>query len=980
MCSIASKTKNADERKVLQMAQLMDHITYLSKEIGPRPAGTEEEQKAALYITEQFQKETGFGVDMEDFSSSSNVEAGLAVMAGVVVVVTVLAMIFPVLTIPAFILGVAAAVVYSLEEFDKPIISRVLSRGASQNVVAKYQPSNAEANKGSRRGSSRKIVLLAHYDTSNVTPPIVDRVESSPIPVALVCVAGIIAAAFFLLVRIFVAGGGGMGLLVLNVLSIIVLIICLYPIAKALLIRTSPYNEGATNNATGSAALIEIARRISHGSVSEAELAEAAGDDVVIHGEEAARAAGLIPEGVQLVYEAEALPPVPEIDEYDEEERLLSAKAAIAALTGQPVERKVYSSFARSQADPIPGEGEGFIDEGFAPEYGDFQREEDFAYAEMGEVSPDVYGAKVDEEPEAAEGFENAPSWFVAAQQNARKSENERAGSEPQIKRSRYTEAIESAERSLAQREEEIKAAKRAEREAAQRAREEEFRALMAAREAERAAASRAAIEQQEAAFASQEPLQEPVVASVDAGQQVNQDLGSTMAMPMHTPSAEIIAEALAADAAESTVQQVSEISEEPSSVEPSPVSLDASEIPIPPVEEMAQSRIAAIPSIDPADPYSSKPAEESRPSLAEQIPSVQEPAAKEAPVDTSDPSKSSILRRLRTSIPSLSGLLSPVDSPKGSVTRRSSSNDVDYSMEVPLDAASVPSISPVSNNSVVEIPRSRSGSLINRMRRPEEEALSDTPQQWLDVDQNFDPRSAGRDRGGWESFRPEEAAGERSGNVDASSEEVSTPDIRRRWQGGAYSRVQLGHVSTLSGEDAEADTPIEEELVELETERPIAEEIEQIYHFRNPQFNMEIWFVAIGSDGESHDGARAFVEEHRDELRGAMMIEIESLGAGSLSVAKEEGRVRKVTVSSRVKRFTRAATAATGLALDSVSLAGKDSIASTLQKAGFQAMHLFGAEDGRPALKGSADDVVENVDELALEEHVSYVYELLKS
>ena len=259
------------------MAQLMDHITYLSKEIGPRPAGTEEEQKAALYITEQFQKETGFGVDMEDFSSSSNVEAGLAVMAGVVVVVTVLAMIFPVLTIPAFILGVAAAVVYSLEEFDKPIISRVLSRGASQNVVAKYQPSNAEANKGSRRGSSRKIVLLAHYDTSNVTPPIVDRVESSPIPVALVCVAGIIAAAFFLLVRIFVAGGGGMGLLVLNVLSIIVLIICLYPIAKALLIRTSPYNEGATNNATGSAALIEIARRIAHGSVSEAELAEAAG-------------------------------------------------------------------------------------------------------------------------------------------------------------------------------------------------------------------------------------------------------------------------------------------------------------------------------------------------------------------------------------------------------------------------------------------------------------------------------------------------------------------------------------------------------------------------------------------------------------------------------------------------------------------------------------------------------------------------------
>ena len=46
-------------------------------------------------------------------------------MAGVVVVVTILAMIFPVLAIPAFILAAAAAVVYSLEEFDKPIISRI---------------------------------------------------------------------------------------------------------------------------------------------------------------------------------------------------------------------------------------------------------------------------------------------------------------------------------------------------------------------------------------------------------------------------------------------------------------------------------------------------------------------------------------------------------------------------------------------------------------------------------------------------------------------------------------------------------------------------------------------------------------------------------------------------------------------------------------------------------------------------------------
>ena len=33
------------------MPDIKEHIAYLSQEIGARPAGTEEEQQAALYIT-----------------------------------------------------------------------------------------------------------------------------------------------------------------------------------------------------------------------------------------------------------------------------------------------------------------------------------------------------------------------------------------------------------------------------------------------------------------------------------------------------------------------------------------------------------------------------------------------------------------------------------------------------------------------------------------------------------------------------------------------------------------------------------------------------------------------------------------------------------------------------------------------------------------------------------------------------------------
>ena len=35
------------------MAEIMDDVVHLSQEIGPHPAGTEEEQQAALYLAEE---------------------------------------------------------------------------------------------------------------------------------------------------------------------------------------------------------------------------------------------------------------------------------------------------------------------------------------------------------------------------------------------------------------------------------------------------------------------------------------------------------------------------------------------------------------------------------------------------------------------------------------------------------------------------------------------------------------------------------------------------------------------------------------------------------------------------------------------------------------------------------------------------------------------------------------------------------------
>ena len=1085
------------------MAQLMEYVDYLSKEIGPRPAGTEEEHQAALYITERFQKDAGFSAQIEEFTCKSNIIGFSAIPGLIVVVVAVLAMIFPILSIPAFIIAALAAAIYTAEALGHPFITKSLGRGASQNVVAKYQPDH-EAQK-SGRGRSRKIVLVAHYDSGKVTPGPVRKIESMGLPVTIdkICIGGIIAAAFFLLLHIIV--NEGVGAIVVNALTVLALIVCLYPAVRAILFRSAPYNEGANNNATGAAALLEVARRIARGSVSEADLADgASAAGVRIHGESAARESGLVPEGAQIVYEAEQLQPPAELGEYSEEERLLAAKAAIAALTGQPVERRVYGSAASKLvnsrvSDDIDrgGEPAGRMEQPAFPEAGEpaapFVSAESVAepgaaglaaarpaaQAEMpraqvqavSEPASDRVATPVSTpepiaevaEPAQASGYENAPSWFVAAQRNAKKPEAESAP--PQ--RSRYAEAIEAAEREMAEREHERQAVERARREAELKAREEAARAAIAMSgvipmaeanaeakvEGEVAPAAEAAIEPGmpegivSTGAASAEALDgaETLVAA-DGGEAA--EPAQTAPAPLFTPFAEAHPEDMpmvgarpaddefAASLGSTTAftplalnRDEGENADENADEGTGESGIDQAEQ-ADQTEQSDQAGQAEGPTTDQV---------ESPASLLASLPSVVAvPAAPvtEAPENTS-PSRSGLFRKLRADVPSMSGVIRmqaagedvsqpPVTPPapasvpdQGASERQALSANVPVP-EVKVDDANAPQAPEASRASeapevpeavdydmelsqddrrdfrddfdeyqdeyydeydyedddAIEMPKSRAGGFFSRFRRKNKrEELEETPQEWLDVDEDFDARTVGRERGGWESFRDD--ASEDGGRYKEDDRYEDERRRGRRWEGGSYSRVQLGHVDTRSGEVVEAE--VESDFPEYDEDRQIADEIEQIYHFRNPLYNTEIWFVALGSEVGLHDGVNAFMAEHSDDLRGAVVVEVESLGAGELCLASDEGRINKVTTSSRMKRFLRGATEATGIAPGSVSLVGFESAACVMQRAGHQAMHLLGVEDGAPALKGSADDVLENVDDLLFDDNVNFLMELLK-
>lgn len=78
---------------------------------------------------------------------------------------------------------------------------------------------------------------------------------------------------------------------------------------------------------------------------------------------------------------------------------------------------------------------------------------------------------------------------------------------------------------------------------------------------------------------------------------------------------------------------------------------------------------------------------------------------------------------------------------------------------------------------------------------------------------------------------------------------------------------------------------------------------------------------VALGSEINENSGIRSFLIEHAQELRGAIIIDIEALGAGEFSLINSEGIIKKTKTASRLKRYVRQAANKMGLTIPSVNI-----------------------------------------------------------
>ena len=198
----------------------------------------------------------------------------------------------------------------------------------------------------------------------------------------------------------------------------------------------------------------------------------------------------------------------------------------------------------------------------------------------------------------------------------------------------------------------------------------------------------------------------------------------------------------------------------------------------------------------------------------------------------------------------------------------------------------------------------------------------------------------------------------------DLESQDSSSTRGRRnspRWKGGAAVSDEL--------RESDADAPTDDELVEAAESLAIDE---LLCH--------DIWFVALGANGLDHAGMKAFIAKHRPQLRGAFVINLDCVGAGTLSILSSEGLGNTRRVDRRINRLLKGAAADLHVDLAETPFDWNSTDATPAMRASMRAATIMGVNElGLPALSRTHDDVPENVDPAQASLVASLVTELIR-
>lgn len=222
---------------------------------------------------------------------------------------------------------------------------------------------------------------------------------------------------------------------------------------------------------------------------------------------------------------------------------------------------------------------------------------------------------------------------------------------------------------------------------------------------------------------------------------------------------------------------------------------------------------------------------------------------------------------------------------------------------------------------------------------RPRRESVRD----WLGIESAFDARAEGRRIGSWDNF-----------DEDAEDDDVG-----------------------LKGGSAEPG-PDDQEFAAFEAariRRKVTGGVDRAL------LDKEIWFVATGAEEAGTWGMLAFLSEYAEQLRGALIVNIDNVGAGNLHWVSREGMARRYPCDRRLATAARRAAAERGMTVRSREYTGLSTDATPALARGYRAMSVMAFDiNGRLPNWHWSTDTIENIEEDVVVSAADFVTEIIRA
>lgn len=986
------------------MQKLVEYADELVTKIGPRPSASQGEHEAAELIATNLES-LGLDTWIQEFSG----ERGAGLFKVLCYVLTVLAawilFVAPGLTPLAFVLSLLAFALLAMELLDKNPLARFISGGLSQNVVARYVPEGADPR--------RKVVVITHYDSARTklqAAPAIARYYLVLRNVVRICIAALVLISLLSLLPL-----PEMIILFLSVLGLIIGIVMLVFTIVEIINFFMPYNQGANGNASGVAALMGVAETLAgtrddagvdlggrtldelgeeqpamNRSRSRSGRADSAASSSVglagVAGSLLTRAKGLVGK------RAEGTEGAKRYDGYvDTGDDYLENHSSQKLRAGVPVNRERQLKLARPSSEFSQDQGAG-TEQGADAQTADLGAEvtEAARRAAMGgNASAGAEGAQRTEAHAQSQTTttvrpKGSPNRATPTPSSGIPTENPAIRTRPPLAELQERELAEQAEK-------EARAAQESDRTAdgmpawfvnAKKAAHDDTKKSDAPADVKVVRSRYADVpveykpegsstkEERPQAGAHRQASHAPSAAAL-AGSELREsgrDLDQTAAFTAE-PEGELEGRGSAPQ------QKLSE-------------RLDASEIghvrpatPSGSAAEEAANQVHAVPpttlnaDFSGIDRLASDPLPTSRP--ASRLPESASPLERAAAASAQNTSSGNDkLKNLPKPLLGDSGsiptqqaafdqhMLFETDEREGGTSRISNTGSF-----APLGATGIMKpigeellqyhegneqdlyLSDADESStgysrandeaggysphMVEMPNSRRksffGNLGDRLTsgRAKEEKLDSSPSSWLGVNEDFDARTEGSQIGGWENFSEDDDEG---------------------WKGGAY-----------GGDSYEDDA------------RSLA-------RFSSTLIDKEVWVVAVGSGENKNAGIKSLLSEYGRELKSALFINVDSVGAGELCYTTAEGSFRAKNTDHRLQGLIKSAASVLGMDFAPVAFKGYNTEASAAMATGARAISIIGLDKDLPVAWRWSSDTLELLDESSIEAVSDVVIEVIKS